>query len=52
MKEITVDNFKPEHHRSRKAYPKGLLQLACIAESASKHSENMFFFKNTKNCLE
>ena len=48
IKEIKVDNFKPDVPKVASKYPKSLLHIACWAEIARKNTETRFFFRDSQ----
>ena len=47
---LTVENFKPHIEKIRNAYPKMLIDLACLLESTRGSSE-FVFFRTGNECL-
>ncbi len=52
VKEIKVENFKPDLPEASTKYPKALLRVACRAEVARKHAQTRFFFRESIICCQ
>ncbi len=50
LKEIKVENFKPNSSKSRKSYPNALIKIACIAENVRNNAQIKFFFEEIEIC--
>lgn len=52
VKEIMVENFKPDLPEASAKYPKALIRVACWAELARKNAQARFFFRESIACCK
>lgn len=50
IKQVEVENFKPDLPKASSAYPRKLLTVACWAEFARKNARLRFFFRESNFC--
>ena len=50
LRQITVENFKPDLPKAETAYPRELLSIACWAEFVRTNSKMRFFFRESNLC--
>lgn len=50
IREISIENFKPNLPKTKTIYPKQLVDIVCLLETLRKSAEIKFFFREVSDC--